>query len=327
MAVAVGKAFFLIASWINCMLYTAEIVTMVQYFQQRSRSILHRLSVCAIFVFDTICTGAICAEVYVSVLATPCKALPVYTEFTTGTLATELFSTYATASSVQLFMCYLYFVITKKRLIAGILVFPVAFHTVFSYLSAILVVANNSPFPTRLAFLTSEHVPFFVTRAAPRLSTVVRIGAISCAITDILIASSLLYTLIRMEITSAIRRSTKSLLHRLMILIFTSGAVVASCTLASMICLLSFNPAYPLFFFTQGRVYSLTLLGNFILGMPLQPPMTTVHAPSVVTGVVFHLEHTNHRDNSTDDNPRTHSMDVDMDLLTLPHVKSQPDSE
>ncbi|KAJ7176383.1 hypothetical protein C8R43DRAFT_1230486 [Mycena crocata] len=307
MAVAVGKAYYLIASWINCMLYTVEIVMMVRYFQQGWRSILHRTSVCSIFVFDTICTMAICTEVYVAVLASPCDPSPIYNEFTTGTLAAQLFSTYATSASVQMFMCYLYFALTKKRLVTAVLLFTVAFHTISSYMSAILVIVNNSPFPTHLAFLTSE------------------IGAISCAVTDILIASALLYTLIRMEITSAVRRSTHSLLRHLMVLIFTSGAVVASCTLASMICLLSFNPAYSLFFFTRGRVYSTTLLGNVILGMPMQRPMTTIHVPSV-TGVVFHVERTRHRDNSTV-NSRTYSIDADLDRPALPRVKSQTDFE
>ncbi|KAJ7111178.1 hypothetical protein C8R43DRAFT_160709 [Mycena crocata] len=315
MAVVVGNAYFLVGSWINCMLFSAELCLMAQYFQHRStRPWLHQVGVGAIFLFDTICTLTICAEVYTVVLVFPCQEAHVFTRFTMGALATELFTTYATASFVQLFLCYLYFALTKNRIVGGILVANVIIHLIFSYLSAIFVITNSAPGPTGFAFLTSK------------------IGAITCAITDILIASVLLYTLIRMEITSAVRLSTHSLLRRLMVIIVTSGVLVASSTLFTMIFLLNGHPAYALFFFTQGRVYSLTIMSNFLLGLPLKPPLATAHAPgSVVSGVIFHVDY-NNRNNSTDE--RTDGAcdynrrnDIDLETLSSPHTKSPPDSD
>jgi hypothetical protein len=51
--------------------------------------------------------------------------------------------------------------------------------------------------------------------------------------------------------------------------------------------------AYLLFFYSQGRVYALTILGNFAVGVPAQhtPTMTPTLSTGVGT-VVFHVNHT-----------------------------------
>ncbi|KAJ6531379.1 hypothetical protein DFH09DRAFT_139498 [Mycena vulgaris] len=266
----INGAYLLVGSWLNCMLFMLEISLMVLYFRT-SRPLLHRIGVGAILAFDAVCTGAICAEVYTHILVFPCEA-QVFTDSTLRPLAVILFSTYATASLEQLFLCALYFVLTKQRLITAFLVATVALHLALSYASAVLVLTTGSPGGS--AFLTSK------------------IGAISCSVTDVLIATALLYTLMRMEITSAVRVYTHSLLRRLMLLVFTSGVLVASTTILSMIFLLQGNPVYSLFFYAKGRVYSLTILGNFLVGFPAPPTPTLTNVPgTVVTGVVFHVDY------------------------------------
>ncbi|KAJ7229524.1 hypothetical protein B0H12DRAFT_224941 [Mycena haematopus] len=266
-------SYFLVATWINCMLFTLELTLAVRYFQLSSRPLLHRVGIAAMVMSDLLCTSTLCAKIYMIVLLHPCQPASGFPHFSLETLAVTLCSTYATASIAQLFLCSLYFNLTKIRLITAILVFTIAVHLVFSYTSAILVVTTWSPMGW--ALLTSK------------------IGAISCAVTDSMIAAALLDTFIRLDKTSAFRVSMHNLLRRLMVLFFSSGVVVASTTLLSLILLLNGKNAYSLFFFAQGRVYALTILGNFAIGAPEQqkPTITIAPTPSAFT-IVFHVNHT-----------------------------------
>jgi hypothetical protein len=101
--------YLLAASWLNCALFMLEIYLMIRYFQLPSRPLLHRIGVAAILVFDTICTFAISADVYLMLLLFPCDSDHLFIRPSLVTLAVIIFATYATASIVQLFLCNLYF--------------------------------------------------------------------------------------------------------------------------------------------------------------------------------------------------------------------------
>ncbi|KAF7368728.1 hypothetical protein MVEN_00197500 [Mycena venus] len=286
MAVIVGNAYLLAGSWLNSMLFMLEIVLMFRYFQLPSRPLVHRIGVLAIGVLDTICTFAIWANIYIVVLMFPCQSEFIIPRSSLQILSVILITTYTTASIEQLFLCFLYFSLTKKRMITVFLVFCVAVHLGFSYASAILILVNNTPLGS--SFLTSK------------------MGAISCAVTDVMVAAALLFTFVRFQKTIVIRVSMQSLLRRLTVLVFASGVVVASTTLFVMIFLLQGVPAYSLFFYCQGRIYALTILCNFLVSMPGQPTRTHPrNAPgSVVTTVRFHGEYIDHTANGNYDHRR-----------------------
>jgi len=88
------------------------------------------------------------------------------------------------------------------------------------------------------------------------------VGAITCGINDLLIASCLGYELFKLKAQT----SNSSVLHRVFILSITSGAIVATTTLLMMILFLKGNIAFDFFFSCQGRIYALTLLLNFLSG-------------------------------------------------------------
>ncbi|KAJ6551937.1 hypothetical protein B0H19DRAFT_1159407 [Mycena capillaripes] len=310
MAVNERNVYILAASWLNCLLYMLEIFLLFQYFQLASRPLLHRVGVGAMFLFDTICTFAVCARVYMVALVFPCQS-DVFSRSALSLLSVILFTTYATASIEQLFLCYLYFNLTKQRMIAALLVFSVVVHLAFTYASAILVVAKNTPLGSSI--LTSK------------------MGAIACAVTDIMIAAALLCTFIRFEKTIVIRVSTQSLLRRLMVLIFTSGVVVASTTSVVMIFLLKGIHAYVLFFYIQGRVYSLTILCNFLIGMPgagsgAWQGEATDAAVSIVTTVAFHSFNDSDGSEQLRNTAEAEEMDggTGMHMFASPSVKGMP---
>ncbi|KAF7364789.1 hypothetical protein MVEN_00348900 [Mycena venus] len=230
----------LASSWVNMMLYMLEIVMCLRYFQRGTfRPLPHKIGVFFILFFDTLCTMSVDANVFVTflvfvgkdsffVLATPSSI--------------NIFLTYSTAVIEQFFLCHLYFIITRKKVVSLGLVFLGLFHLGFSFAAAIMLVADPK---NRLLF------------------TITGVGAITCGINDLLIAACLGYELFK------IRRSHSSqsgVLRRIFILSITSGAIVASTTLLMMILFLKGSIAFDFFFSCQGRVYALTLLFNFLSG-------------------------------------------------------------
>ncbi|KAJ7728646.1 hypothetical protein B0H16DRAFT_1777444 [Mycena metata] len=292
MGVIVDHAFMLVASWMNCLLLMLESFLLALYFQRSSRPRLHRLGVALIFALDVLCSGAICTQVYSSVLMPPCDAY-LFTDAYFRALSVIVFTTNTTAALAQSFLCLLYFNLTKNRPFSAFLVFTIALHLTVSWTSAIM-----------LNFVKSEPDKVILTA---------QIGAFSCAATDTMIAVALLSTFIRMNTATAMRDSTHSLLRRLMVLFFTSGVAVASTTLLTLILGLKKSPASYLFIFAQGRVYALTILGNFIMGVAAQDAVTTLSVPTTtITGVVFHVAYDGGVDSGGTSNHSRHTIVMDV---------------
>ncbi|KAJ7017887.1 hypothetical protein C8F04DRAFT_1153751 [Mycena alexandri] len=228
----------LASSWVNMMLYMLEIVMCFRYFQRSARPLPHKIGVGAMVFFDTLCTMSVDANILITFLSFFGKesfaALLVPT-------STTIFLTYLTAIVEQLFLCHLYFILSRKRVVTLILIGLGAIHLSFSFAGGILV--QTAPFPGRLTF------------------TITAVGAILCAVNDFLIAGCLGYEMYKVKRSQS---ATPSLLRRLTILSITSGAIVASTTLLMMILLLKGSIAFSFFFSCQGRVYALTLLVNFL---------------------------------------------------------------
>ncbi|KAF8139444.1 hypothetical protein K438DRAFT_1785676 [Mycena galopus ATCC 62051] len=92
-------------------------------------------------------------------------------------------------------------------------------------------------------------------------------------------------------------RSLRSLLRNILLLVISSGIIVAANTILMLILLVKNSLAFFFFFTSQGRVYSLTILGNFLImparmraemraATPNQPFDTAV----LQSAVMFHVE-------------------------------------
>ncbi|KAF7314132.1 hypothetical protein HMN09_00572300 [Mycena chlorophos] len=242
--------FYLAASWWNAMLYTLELVLMYRYLtdsRHTTRPCWHKVGMGLLFIFDSTCTFAIFAYVYMFVLLSPVQPPAELYDRLYGSLAAILVSSYASAAAEQLFLTYIFCALTKQRIISGIFCLAVLVHAAFSYTAAALVVKTENTF---------DHFTLLLSQA----------GAISCAITDVIIAIALTTAFLRLDTKYAVRRSMHWILRRLMIGIATGGVIVATNTLLTVVLLMKNNPAEPLFFFPQGRMYSLTVLANFLAG-------------------------------------------------------------
>ncbi|KAJ7860016.1 hypothetical protein B0H13DRAFT_2074308, partial [Mycena leptocephala] len=237
-----ANGYVLAGSWLNCMFYAAELFLTIRYLHRSSHSLLHKTGVGGMLAFDTICTAAIFVRVYNIFLGFPPTVQP-HNSSITNTIGVILLSTYGTASLEQLFLCCLYFNLTKRRFITAFLLLNIVVHVTRILLASAILV---------LHFRTS-------TASATTASSV---GAITCSATDVMIATALLSTFIRIEAEAGSERKHHSTIRRLIVLIFTSGVAVASVTLFTMVLMLKQNPAYTVLFFIQGRIYALTIVGS-----------------------------------------------------------------
>nr|GAT48346.1 predicted protein [Mycena chlorophos] len=262
---AVGAAAFLHAeilsfevelasSWVNMMLFMLEIVLCFRYFQRRGRPLAHRIGIGLILFFDTICTGTANAYVFIMFLSFFGRA-SVF-GFEIGN-AIQMMLTYSTAVVEQLFLCHLFFILSRKRIVSAVLVFLGFAHLSVSYAAAILVFTLGH----------FDSLTFQVTSA----------GAILCAVTDVLIAGFLGYEFFKILKNRGIMHN---IWRRSLLLTLTSGAVVALTTLLMMILLIRTEIAFEFFFTIQGRVYALTLLANFLSG-PLSGTRGASHVSSI----------------------------------------------
>ncbi|KAJ6525144.1 hypothetical protein B0H19DRAFT_1276231 [Mycena capillaripes] len=247
------------------MLYTIELLLTIRYFHRSSHSLLHKTGVGGMFTFDTICTVTIFIRVYNVFLRFPLDVQPQNSSIT-NTIGVIILSNYGTASLAQLFLSCLYYNLTKRRFITAFFLLNIVVHLGFSYASAILV----------LHFRWSN----------ASATTASKVGAITCSATDIMIATALLSTFVRIEAEAGSEQKHYSVIRRLMALIFTSGVAVASVTLITIVLLLEQNRAYTLFYFIQGRMYALTIVGSSY-AMRNQPESTlTLMSVSLPTTIV-----------------------------------------
>ncbi|KAJ7305651.1 hypothetical protein DFH08DRAFT_976206 [Mycena albidolilacea] len=244
MALAVPIVPFIVASWLNVAMYAFELVLCSLYFRRRSRPLVHKIGVWALILADGACVIALSFNVCNNV--TGAFRNPHYF---VAPIAAQIMTTYVSAVIAQLFFCNIFYTLTGNVIVSGVMLLLITVHLGFSWASAILLIQN----PTATLGMS------FTTTTA---------GAVSCAATDVIIAGCLAtkFGMLMREIVPG--RTARSLVQRILILAVASGAVCATTTLTMMILLLKNNLNFTILFVLQGRVYALTILGNFLLRIP-----------------------------------------------------------
>ncbi|KAJ7579648.1 hypothetical protein C8J56DRAFT_280397 [Mycena floridula] len=232
----------LIGSYINAMLFMAELIEAYRYHRTFPKDkIILKATMASVLVIDTICTADICALIYqltISHWGDPSYLLVQHTPFPILVIATQL-----TAVIVQAFLIARYHVLSKNIIVTMILVLACLAATGGAMASAISIILY----------------PDYAERAKAQTSVTVWIS--TCAAADVLVAAALIYQLRRMK--SSIR-STQSLLSKLMtdaIKTGASGSIVAVTVLITFLQNRESNVPAALVIIL-GRVYALTMLRN-----------------------------------------------------------------
>ncbi|KAJ6489073.1 hypothetical protein C8R45DRAFT_993562 [Mycena sanguinolenta] len=253
-----------LSSWLNVALYTLEIVFCLRYFERPARPLIHKIGVGLLVLADTVCTGAVLFDVCL-IIGLGGIDFKSHKSWMVATIALvlQIIPTYLSAAISQLFLTNLFVFLVGSKLPALPLVLLIVVHVSFSWGSAIASIATLN--------------------LGGMVLTTSSIGAISCAATDIIIAMCLawkFWTMMGPNPELALK-SSKSRLRLVLILIVSSGAICAINTCTAMILVLRKSQAYDFLFACQGRVYALTLLGNFLLGAPARHDQTRIHLKTI----------------------------------------------
>ncbi|KAF7355912.1 hypothetical protein MVEN_00920200 [Mycena venus] len=258
----------LAASWLNVSLYTLELVLCRRYFKRPNRPFLYKAGVLLLILFDTTCTVTICVNMCFVVLDPVAPLTPT---------SITIFMTYCSAAVEQAILCHLFFTLTRNILVTAFLAIFVLAHMGLAFTTGALILVLDSEFTAALNTTTASSV--------------------TCAATDIFIAIALGSRVWKSLSPTDIIPARNSFARRFLLLCVSAGLIVASNTLIMLGLLLKGNAAFSFFFSCQGRVYSLTLLTNFLVGIYFRRDATTeattmTHGPprqhtSAITGVVF----------------------------------------
>jgi len=236
------------SSWLNLALYAVELMLCARYFAHPSRPLLHKVAVAVLVFFDTVCTVAVGFEVCLAVLRLPPTILMTNLRLLLMPFAIKVITTYVSSVISQLFLCNLFHTFTGNKIVAVAILLLIFVHLGFSWASAIITLITGSV--GGMAFTTTT------------------VGAVSCAATDVIVAACLGWKFWTLMARGTAENRARTLLGRISTLTVSSGAICASNTLLMMLFLLKGSEVFYIFFSCQGRVYALTILGNFLLGTP-----------------------------------------------------------
>ncbi|KAJ6611402.1 hypothetical protein B0H10DRAFT_2056527 [Mycena sp. CBHHK59/15] len=234
----------LAGAWLNTAFYTVELILGFYCIHQLKLGRLHELGLHVMLFNDTAATLVVCSNVFLYLIWDVNE--PSVQLWTLWTAPVFVVSTTLSAFIEQTFLLRRYFSMSRNRLISGFLLLIAVAHMAMGITVALFTGTHTQPdylfgFPTT-GFMASS---------------------ILCACTDIMIALSNLWYLKSMNPSW---RSPQNLIHAICINALTSGALVGSLTLASMIVLV-FKQQSPIFSFLysyKGRVYSIGVLVNII---------------------------------------------------------------
>ncbi|KAJ6506986.1 hypothetical protein C8R45DRAFT_971188 [Mycena sanguinolenta] len=262
------------STWLNTGLYAIELVLAAHYLRRASsRPLFNKLCVLGLLFFDTIATAGSFVNVVIAlggIVTFDLRAILAPT-------AVGILATFSTGAIAQTFLCYMFYSLTRHGLISSIILLMILAHLSLTWASGILV----------LTTLDFGRAAFTTTKA----------GAILCAATDIIIAGLLSWNFWRMMGQIQPERSTHSLLRNLILVFISSGTIVAVNTILMLILLVKHSLAFFFLFNSQGRIYSLTILGNFLIlptRMRAEKRVATPNLPFdtavLQSAVVFHVE-------------------------------------
>jgi len=288
------------ASWLNVSLYTLELVLCLRYFQRPNRPFFYKAGVTALVFFDTVGTLAICINLCFFILDIGGNPVALLSPTTI-----VIFMTYCSAAVEQTVLCHLFFALTKNILVTAFLAILILAHMGLAFTSGALILVLDSEFTAGLNTATA--------------------AAVTCAGTDLFLAIALGLKVWKSMSPPDVLSARKSIAPRFLLLCLSSGLIVASNTLVMMALLLRQSPAFSFFFSCQGRVYSITLLANFLVGIHFRRDTSTTtrnpptQHPSATTGIVFDAVHGYDTESASQNAPQMRALEPKNDSQPIPY--------
>uniref|UniRef100_A0A0W0FR98 DUF6534 domain-containing protein n=1 Tax=Moniliophthora roreri TaxID=221103 RepID=A0A0W0FR98_MONRR len=254
-----ARTAFLFSSWLNLTLYTLEICLGVYYFNisKYPWNSFNRLTLTASLLVDTACTAVVCYNVYFYLVDFRSKSP--FSSFRAAsqpdvnedvnqfiqpwTLPATILLTYTSSLIEQCFYVHRYWKISRNIFMTLIIVVFIVTHVVFGFISGIWTAIRP-----QIGF------SFAVTATT--------VAAVLCSATDLVIAVCMAWKLKSIRTTYA---QTQSLIRRMTIQAVTNGIITSTATIIMLVLLFTTINGFYVLFASLGRLYTLTVLINFIV--------------------------------------------------------------
>ncbi|KAJ7907216.1 hypothetical protein B0H13DRAFT_699043 [Mycena leptocephala] len=125
--IEVSLVTLLVSSWVNIALYTLELVLCAVYLTRSSRPSIHKLGVVGLVFIDSVCTLSVCFAVGLSPLSLPSTTTNLRLVFF-APIATEILTTNMSAGIAQLFLCNLFYNLTRNKALSGLMLLLILVH-------------------------------------------------------------------------------------------------------------------------------------------------------------------------------------------------------
>lgn len=226
---------YLLALWINILLYSVELVMAFLYFNRyRNDTRIIRFMIISLVLADTVGTIAACATAWLSVITY--SNVPINYNFWTAPIRT--FASAISATLERSFLVYRVLSISGSKLICGFLMILVVIQSSFCMIAGIAIAIQ----------------PEFKSGLVTIVTTISFCFAVAV---DFSIAVALIWQLNKF---TSIFESTKSLIRRITIQAISTGSFVAVINIVFIILFWTASPEFLILSGILGRLYLLTVL-------------------------------------------------------------------
>ncbi|KAJ7741378.1 hypothetical protein B0H16DRAFT_1565602 [Mycena metata] len=240
----------LAGSWLNLVFYTTEIILCVYYLPRWTLNPVYKYGSYALLTNDTVGTFAVCTNAFFSAVNGLTRS--------PWAVRVLLMSTALSAFMEQSFLIHRYYRVAVGKVMSIFIMLVATAHIAFAVIAVKMgETASKALFGNKIEAST--------------------IAAILCSFVDVLIALSICWSLSGIE---PMWRSTQQLIRTLCLNALASGAVVAAVTLLSSATTIAKGTnsiIFSLFYASNGRIYSLTILINIIIRNAQRDNENTVH--------------------------------------------------
>ncbi|KAE9397866.1 hypothetical protein BT96DRAFT_995427 [Gymnopus androsaceus JB14] len=243
--------YLLAGSWVNMVFYGTEIVLSGFYLLNSRPSAFFRWSLVVALCIDSACTGITYSRSELGITSRSVRQL--------WTLPATILCTYHAAMVEQVFFTHRYWQITRNKVVTTLISVLLVSHVVFAWILAISLCVNPFPDIFNLSLTTT--------------------AATLCAGTDLFIACIMFHTMRSIRSTY---EATQSLLRRISIQSVACGFSTSIFTIIMLSLLVTHNlNQFTLIFDVLGRLYTLTILINYIMLRKPLASMSSVTSASV----------------------------------------------
>ncbi|KIY64994.1 hypothetical protein CYLTODRAFT_77632 [Cylindrobasidium torrendii FP15055 ss-10] len=237
-ALSSGAGGPVVSTWVNLILFTIQAMLAMEYMQGEKKIALYTVCVYSALAVDLACTVVNCANTweYVVILDPSLVFINIWE------LPVAVMLNTFSATSAHIFFVYRYHTISRDI-----------------YLTTLVLVLTLAHIGCAVATTATIALDLSILNSTAYTLTIVNSSAL--VVTDVVISTAMLWATTRVS-TRFVK--TRNILRRIGLYAISCGITAALATGVTAICLFISLPGWFVLFWSQGRIYSLTVLVNML---------------------------------------------------------------